>query len=86
MPGGENAVIVPDDRDRTAQIEIIMNHVHEWFDSELSDDAKEDIEDCSAGIADDLNVRRLALLGYFNEPDDLPPFVERRVRTAERES
>ncbi len=79
MPGGEGAIIVPDDPDRTAQIEIIRDHILTWFDAELSEAGEQDIEDCSAEIADDLNVRRLDLRGYFSEPDDIPAFVARHV-------
>lgn len=77
MPGGQDAIVLPEDPDDSVQMEIVMEHIHEWFAS--GDFTDDNVADCARGIVDCLNERRLELLGYFAESDDIPPFVGRHV-------
>jgi hypothetical protein len=70
MPGGENAIIVPDGPDRTAKIEVVISVLKDWGVG------PEDREDCAREIIEEL-ARPV-------DSGDLPPFIERRVRLAQK--
>ena len=58
MPGGKYPMVGLPDPDEDAQIRIVAAEIHDWFDAKLDDDAKEDIDDCAAGIVEQLQWRR----------------------------
>lgn len=65
MPGGENVVIVPDDPEQTAEIEVVISVLEDWGVD------PDDREDCAREIVEEL-ARPV-------DSGELPPFIQRRV-------
>jgi hypothetical protein len=63
------------------QIRIVAAEIHDWFDAKLDDDAKEDIDDCAAGIIEQLQWRREVVAEdavtapYASLPPGTPPLM-----------